>query len=427
MFLSSNFQGKPRKKQKEETWQLFRAKNFQTLMYPCFFFCRILGIFPYKINISFDNTTFEISKPCYILSIVTISVCNTFTLIMLYIFIWCRTCFIEPFYVIKYPAMLMNCCIFMFSSILITTTFILNDSRIRLLQAILKISSRLPSKSYQKLSKIIHAKDIISFLLAWLILIYNLDINNINYVLIFSYVIYIYLVTFQINMLYMNCVCILKECFKEINDNLANMQECIANNKSHVSALMYHKQKTQFLTMKLKALQKQHLEISDTIHMLNMIFSIQLVATIVVTFSGITFCLYFYILYILESQHFLTTDTSKSVSYESFLFLILYYVIVMVLIVWACETGKNEALQINTSIHDVFNSTTDKQMKNELQLFSLQVFHCNNTFDAKSLTLDTKLLTKMVGSIATYVIILFQFVHMSYFCEEKAANNITKI
>jgi len=32
---------------------------------------------------------------------------------------------------------------------------------------------------------------------------------------------YIYLVVLQMDMLYMNCVCILKACFKEINDNLA--------------------------------------------------------------------------------------------------------------------------------------------------------------------------------------------------------------
>ncbi|XP_024878644.1 putative gustatory receptor 28a [Temnothorax curvispinosus] len=87
------------------------------------------------------------------------------------------------------------------------------------------------------------------------------------------------------------------------------------------------------------------------------------------------------------------------------------------LTVWACETGKNEAMEINSTVYDVFNSTSNQQIKYEMQLFSLQLSHCKNTFSAKGLTVDATLLTKMAGSIATYLVILIQFLFMSNSCD----------
>jgi len=34
--------------------------------------------------------------------------------------------------------------------------------------------------------------------------------------------------------------------------------------------------------------------------------------------------------------------------------------------VWACETGKNEAIKIGTTIHDILNSIRDVQIKDEV-------------------------------------------------------------
>jgi len=44
----------------------------------------------------------------------------------------------------------------------------------------------------------------------------------------------------------------------------------------------------------------------------------------------------------------------------------IYYVMKITLIVWACETSKNQAQQIRTTIHDVLNSTRNEQIKNEV-------------------------------------------------------------
>ncbi|XP_011705402.1 PREDICTED: uncharacterized protein LOC105460613 [Wasmannia auropunctata] len=315
------------------------------------------------------------------------------------------------------PILLVQAWAAVLSNFMITVTLILTGPRIRLFRTIMKISSRLPSKSYQKLSRLIHAKDIIGFhLIGYLLIFIAVKQSNVNNL-------YIHLVIFQMDMLYMNCVCVLKECFKELNDNLANMREFIAiNNKLHVPRLIYYEQKTPFLIMEIKALKKQHLTISDTVQMLNSIFSFQLLATIVITISILTVCLYFYII---MWQHSLSTTPINGFFHVYFLSHIAHYFIKIVLIVWACETGKNQAQQVGTSIHDAFNSTTNEQIKDELQLFSLQILHCNNTFSAKCLTVDAKLLAGIMGSIITYLIIMFQFISDS--CKGKTASNIAEI
>ncbi|XP_012063699.1 PREDICTED: putative gustatory receptor 23a, isoform B [Atta cephalotes] len=95
------------------------------------------------------------------------------------------------------------------------------------------------------------------------------------------------------------------------------------------------------------------------------------------------------------------------------------YVMKVMLIVWVCETGKNQVREIGTTIYDVLNSTRDKQIKSELQLFSLQILHCKNTFLTKGLAMDATFLTAMVGGITTYMLVLIQFLIAGHSCDEK--------
>ncbi|EGI57915.1 hypothetical protein G5I_14103 [Acromyrmex echinatior] len=59
---------------------------------------------------------------------------------------------------------------------------------------------------------------------------------------------------------------------------------------------------------------------------------------------------------------------------------------------WACDTGKDEAIRIGINVHEILNDTIDEQIKDELQLFSLQVLNRENIFSAKGLILDATLL-----------------------------------
>ncbi|XP_018058033.1 PREDICTED: putative gustatory receptor 28b [Atta colombica] len=223
--------------------------------------------------------------------------------------------------------------------------------------------------------------------------------------------VFISLLGFQMDMLYINCVCVLKACFKEINDNLKNLRELVINN---ISRWSYNEQRYPFLLKKLKALKKQHLMISDTVKMLNMIFSLHLLATIALSFKQIIFYVYFDVI---QWQNGISLNQDRI--YNSyFISIIIYYFTRFVLIVWACETGKNEAIKIGTTIHDILNSIRDVQIKDELNLFSLQILHCDNTFSTKGLTVDASLFTVMVSSISTYLLILIQFLIITHSCDE---------
>ncbi|XP_018302340.1 putative gustatory receptor 28b [Mycetomoellerius zeteki] len=222
------------------------------------------------------------------------------------------------------------------------------------------------------------------------------------------------------DMLYINCVCVLKACFKDINNNLQHMQELIVNSESRVS-LFYYEQRNPFLIIKLKILEKQHMIISNTVQMLNRIFSVQLLASIIITFCQINLELY---IYLVQWHDGLVINLNAQVD-EFVLSAMIYYIIKLALIVWACETCKNQAQKICTTVHDVLNSAKDEQIKNELHSFSLQMLHCKNIFSVKGLNIDATFLATMVGTISTYMLILLQFLIMFHSCDEKSTVNIT--
>ncbi|KAG5313134.1 GR28A protein, partial [Acromyrmex insinuator] len=377
-------------------------------MYPCFIFCRILGILPYKINAS----SFETPKSYNIPSTIIMCFFCSYSLIILCmenIYGWFhdnvrRSIAINSFYI--------------FTNFILIVTFVLSSRRIRLFQIILQISSRLSSESYQQSSMLIHAKDIFgfSFLLIQSTLCYDPNFSIVTHLSTF----YLILLVFVMDMLYINCVCVLKACFKKINDDLANL--LITNNKSHSVMWIYHEQRNHLLLMELNDLKKRHLMVNDTVQRLNIIFSPQLLATTALSFIDVTFELYFNMV---EWKNGLYINLAKQIHHTYVLTYVTYYFVKIALIAWACETGKNQAIKIKTTIHDVLNNINDEQIKHELHLFSLQIMHCDNIFSAKGLSLNATLVRAMMGTITMYFLILIQFLTLSHSCDGKTSSNVT--
>ncbi|XP_011880409.1 PREDICTED: putative gustatory receptor 23a, isoform B [Vollenhovia emeryi] len=397
---------------KTQRWQLFYATDFHSVMYPCFTLCRILGIFPYKIN----KLKFEISKPLYILSII----------------ITCALCLCEYTILCQYNTFInvtkFEATSFFFEIIfycvsaasIAIVTLVLSRSRMRLLQIIMEISLKLDLESYQKLSRLIHAKDIFGFFYLICKFFTCTYITNLPFLqTIVS--LYTVLLVFAMDMLYINCVCILKACYKEINNSLLHMQDFMINKEPRV-AMLFYKQRNTFLIIKLKNVQKQHLMISKTVQMLNIIFSLQLHATIISSYSAIIFGFYHYFHVVKWYNGIINLNEMFSIM---FLLTAIDIIIKLALLVWACETGKNQAQEIRTTIHDVLNSSRDEQIKIELQLFSLQLLHGENRFSAKGFNVDATFFASMVGTITTYALILLQFLKMSQSCDETYTINTT--
>ncbi|XP_011706883.1 PREDICTED: uncharacterized protein LOC105462056 [Wasmannia auropunctata] len=332
-------------------------------MYPCFIICRILGTFPYKIN----GSVFEISRPRYILSTVVVCVNSICNLISIYNLISTT----NSVNVIK---ILESLCYCMCSNFILIITHVLSGPRMRLLQTILNISLKLSSKSYQNLSRLIYIKDTFSTITVIVqICVYFFKTFDYSHILNTVLAIYYLLLIFQTNMLYINCVYILKACFKDINDNLRHMQRLVINDtKSCVPTFINHLQRNQFLIItKLKALKKWHLMISDAVQMLNIIFSGQLLATMVLIFSNTTFELYFFIVRWQDNGILISFDRHL---FDTFLMVFVYHILHLTLIVWVCETGKYQAQEIRTTIHDLLNNTSDEQIKDEVIKMQLYIF-----------------------------------------------------
>jgi len=340
-------------------WQLFRATDFQSLMYPNFIISKILGIFPYKIN----ALTFEISKPCYIMSTVIICIFCVFYLLFIH-----RITISEMFSSGNITRTFENFCFLTFDGFIAIVTYILSKPRMHLLQTILNISSKLSTESYKKLSRWIHIKDIfgVIILVEQEYMYFNkVQIFEKNYwtALFIATVMYLILLEFQMNMLHVNCICVLKACFKKINDDLIHKHTLTINDeKLPISNLICHMSKNQFFLEELKSLMKQYLILTKTVQMLNRIFSLQLLAIVILSFIEITIELYFYFVR-WQGEVLITFD---KYFLDVFLTSMIYYIIKIIFIVWACETGKNEIQKISTIIYDIHNSTRDKQIKNEV-------------------------------------------------------------
>ncbi|XP_071637190.1 uncharacterized protein [Temnothorax longispinosus] len=351
--LSSKFQGF-KGKRKGKIWQLFCATDFVSLMYPCFSFCRILGIFPYKINASIIKTC----EPRYILSTIIIGVFCILELINLYD--------VNKNYAIERDgilSLLERNFFYIIGGFIVLTTFILSGPRMRFLQTLLELSSKLPPKSYQNLSRLIHAKDIIGFLI--IVVRMPIYFSGLPFSVLCKFLmLYIFLLEFIMDMLYINCVCILKACFKQINDNLVNLRELVTNSEPYLLSGTYHEQRSAFLLIDIISLKRQHLAISGAVQTLKMVFSLHILSTILMTINEIIFNLYYYLMNIHGGIPM--NNLQKLSFYEACITAVTYYSVKMVLIVWACETGKNEAMKIKSTVHDVFNSTNNKQIKYEI-------------------------------------------------------------
>lgn len=79
------------------------------------------------------------------------------------------------------------------------------------------------------------------------------------------------------------------------------------------------------------------------------------------TFAEITFQLYFYILHWKVGMLMNTRDHQF---YDVVLVMcMMYYCIKIILIGWACDTGKDQAAKIGITVHEILNNTIDKQRR----------------------------------------------------------------
>ncbi|XP_054270364.1 putative gustatory receptor 28b [Macrosteles quadrilineatus] len=77
--------------------------------------------------------------------------------------------------------------------------------------------------------------------------------------------------------------------------------------------------------------------------------------------------------------------------------------------------SASEANNMENIVHELMNETEDKDILRELEDFSLELIHGKVVFTAfDCFTIDYSLFTKIIGAVASYVIIFLQFGNFDY-------------
>ncbi|XP_076749468.1 uncharacterized protein LOC143422588 [Xylocopa sonorina] len=391
------------KVEKHKTWKLLSATDFNSLMYPCLFMSWLLGLFPYKC----DSPTYKFSKVRFIFS--------TFAIFIYGVSLFALIYQVNFSTLISYdiPSAISNNLFLLLDGSIIVVMYILTGARVTVIRNLSKISSILSSEDFNDLAKIIHVKNLIGFLFL-IVHLPNCFKDNILLTLRNIDCLYMLITNFTVDMFYMDCVCILKACFKRMDECLRQLKSQI-DSESWAQSLAHREQKNLLLLIKLKNFEEKYLEISDVVQLLNNTFLIRNIIITASTFTVVTFNLYFLILYsninVLVNIKFWYFEFSSPAAVYLFKFS---------LIIWACETATNQGRSIKTTVHDVFSEAIDPVTKREVELLSLQILHRNNTFTAKAIEMNVSLLSKILGGITMYILILFQFLLDSVICNSYA-------
>ncbi|XP_076169150.1 uncharacterized protein LOC143147633 isoform X2 [Ptiloglossa arizonensis] len=366
---------------KRKKWIPWRATDLESLMYPNFFIGLVYGCYPYK---------FESNK--YVFSGTRFVYC-TFVMINCMCFIFVEIYKINAEDVNNYylTGKIHSYLFLLSGGCTIVAMYVLSRSRLRLLQSLSEMSRMLSPKDFNDLAKFIHTTDIFSFLV---LVVHLPNCFEKDHIMQHLVVFYITQVSLSLDMFYMNCVCILKACFRKLRKNLEQLKETPRNDQWFTKTpwrekSQFNGQRSILSVMRLKRFEEEHLRISNVVQLLNKTFLVHIATLTIMTFVNDTFNLYFYLIWF-NGGEFLYA--SGQFWYTKFLPSVIYQMAKFSIIIWACQTAKTEVLKIDMTVHDVLSSTTDASLKHELMLFALQLLHRENTFSARVVTMNATLL-----------------------------------
>ncbi|XP_076657248.1 uncharacterized protein LOC143361594 [Halictus rubicundus] len=369
------------------------TSDFVTLMWPYISIVSALGFFPYDTDLS----SYKLAKMSYITSMLAM-----INITLLCPFLIYKMKFIEE--ILTESNVTLQCInIYLFGLVGLWASFVSSRSKLHLLRMISTASRVLSAEEFCSMSKWMFAIDIVK---ACLFCTFICGFSSGLWWTVFCIIgFYLFFVAMVITTLFINCFYVLNSCFRKINTSLEILKISLATDEPHLLRRVYHSQKNSALLSELKILRRQHLEFSRIIHATNETFGLEIIVIIAFTIMDITFNLYSYLVH--------NTVDGKivhlwSMNMEYFI----YHLLGLIGIAVVCEKVKDQVKDIGSNIHRILIVTYDEQISTELELFSMQVLQQNHTITAKGLVLDVTLLTKVVGVITTYLLILIQFLFM---------------
>ena len=342
---------------KHTSWKklaFFKLSNVISLMWPCFFLSRVVGIFRIKVS----SSEFAVSKTKYIISTFTSVIYVSVSILLLYQ--------LNRFY--KYdtlPEMLQHNYYIITGCIVVIMTYSLNSAKMDFLQDLTHNSRKVPVSTFHK--KFILLKDISGFLflIGQMSNIYSSSLYSMFYKI---WTMYATIIMFLTDMMYMNCIIVLFEYLKNIDNELGNMRKNILMEEIHLLRRIYHEKHNSILLAKLKMNKKAYYTFNNAVDNLTSTFSWQIAISFALNFAEITFNSYFYLMYKLGTK----LNVDVQIFYPYFITPVIYYSLKMLGIISASELIKRESSKTGKLVHGILGIIHDKQIMEEvckLELF----------------------------------------------------------
>lgn len=329
------------------------TNKFVKLMKPCLSMCRVLGLLSYEIQ----NGEIKECRAGRIYCSVVIFMSITGSLFFLY-----ATNVTSLMSRISTWTLQGNF-FYTLSNLLLLSNYVLGSSVVKILKSLSLTAAKLPNEKLQNITRKLFFKDLI---LIFLLMIHTPKIFTGNFATILLKLHLTYLVqsVFYLDFQYINYVYILARCFEYINEELVRLKENVLTEQSHLLRRVYHNQFNPLLFVKLRYLKKWHYELHNIIRKMNSTFSLQIVSSMIITFSELTFGLYFYI-YDLRHKKQRTLD--QECWYLYYYAVLSYFSFKLLLLTLICQNVSDENRKTYTIINEIMINTDDKIFKEEVR------------------------------------------------------------
>ncbi|KAJ9583550.1 hypothetical protein L9F63_022113, partial [Diploptera punctata] len=191
--------------------------------------------------------------------------------------------------------------------------------------------------------------------------------------------------------------------FRALNSKIETFIEYFENNTlKHV--MLTDINNFEFNSISILNLRILYDSLTEICKLANSSFSIPVLICIALKFISLTFKLYIFVSRSLSNKYFLGTFDIQ------FVFTIIYSISNIILTIWFTTAVASEANRTGVLVHKLLNKVNDSRVKEELELFSMQLLHQKVQFTACGFfPLDFTLLHSIIGAVTTYLIILIQF------------------
>ncbi|XP_064213168.1 putative gustatory receptor 28a [Tribolium castaneum] len=152
-----------------------------------------------------------------------------------------------------------------------------------------------------------------------------------------------------------------------------------------------------------------HIKLTDTAHMINYAFCVQQLLRITVAFISIVTALFLVAINFNKSSSEENEGKTTQLDYF-FTFWAFSNACEVMAIVWITSETCEEANTCPRILHKIRNNTTNTNLQDTIEIYSLQMYHNRLYFTVCGLfPLDYTLLYTIVAGVTTYLVILIQF------------------